>query len=156
MSYIYPSWWNTTITLFNKYEDPQTQVISWFKHTISGCFWSYTGKKVKINDVSLDTSSTICRIREDSLFLPKYQWEQLPNDQMGNFFTLGRGDIIVKGVVADEIDEYTAGHRATDLLSKYGKYQECIEVGTIAINVGGGRNNPHYRVEQDSSRAWNY
>lgn len=156
MSYIYPSWWNTTITLFNKYEDPQTQVIRWFKHTITGCFWSYTGNKVKINSVSLDTSSTICRIREDSSYMPKYQWEQLPNDTMGNFFTLGRGDIIVKGEISDEIDEYTTGHRSTDLLSKYAKYQECIDVGTIADNTGGGRNNPHYRVSDDSSRAWEY
>ena len=156
MSYIYQTWWNTTITLYNKYEDPQTQVVRWFKHKIDGCFWSYTGNKVKINNVSLDTSSTICRIREDDKFLPKYDWEQLPNDVMGDYFTLGRGDIIIKGDISDDIDEYVSGHRSTDLLSKYGKYQECIEVGTIAINVGGGRNNPHYRVSDDSARAWEY
>lgn len=156
MSYVYPSWWNTTITLYNKYEDPQTHVIRWFKHTIDGCFWHYTGNKVKINNVSLDTSDTLCRIREDDRFISKHQWEQLPNDQMGEFFTLGRGDIIIKGDVDDEINEYATGHRSTDLLSKYSKYQECIEVGTIAINTGGGRNNPHYRVSDDSARAYEY
>lgn len=62
------------------------------------------------------------------------------------YFTVGLGDIIVKGEVADSIDEYVSGKRSSDLLQKY-KMQGCIEVQKVAINTGGGRNSPHYYVE---------
>lgn len=143
----YPQWWNTTITIFNKYEDTQTNVVTWYKKTVADCFWKYTGDKVKIGEVILETNNTICRIPENEIFLERYQWEELPNDQMGNYFTLAPGDIIVKGTVDDNIDEYQKGHRSTDLIAKYKRLQGCMEIEEVAINVGGGRNNPHYFVK---------
>ena len=35
----YPIWWNTTITIYNKYEDPQTHVITWFRKVVNGAFF---------------------------------------------------------------------------------------------------------------------
>lgn len=147
MNEIYPQWWNTTITIYNKYEDKQTQVITWHKHVVTGCFWKYTGDTVNIGQTVLETKNIICRVPEQSDFLERYQWEQLPNDQMANYFTLSQGDILVKGEVDDVIDEYVKGHRSTDLLEKYKRLQGCLEVDQVAINVGGGRNNPHYYVK---------
>lgn len=152
----YPPWWDKTITIYNKYEDPQTQVITWYRHVVNECFWQYTVNKLKINNTVFDTSSIICRIPEDDEFIQKHLWVNLPNDEMENFFTLGGGDIIVEGEVEDTIDEYALGHTASDLLNKYSKYQQCIEIGEIALNIGTARNNPHYLVSDGSSRAWNY
>lgn len=147
MSKNYPQWWNTTITIYNRYEDIQTQVVTWHKHTVSGCFWKYTGNTVTVGQTVLETKDIICRVPEQEDFLERYEWEQLPNDQMENYFTLSPEDIIVKGEVDDVIDEYTKGHRSTDLLEKYKRLQGCMEVEQTAINVGGGRNNPHYYVK---------
>lgn len=142
----YPIWWETTLTIYNKYEDPQTQVVKWYRHTVNNCFWKYVGDKLTIGEVVLDTNSIICRIPEDSAFLEKYQWINIPNDEMSNYFTLGNGDIIIKGEVEDEIDEYKSGMRSTDLINKYKGLQGCMEINEVSINVGRGRNNPHYYV----------
>lgn len=143
----YPIWWDTTITIYNKYIDPQTQVITWYRYVVEDCFWKYVGDKVKINQTVLETNNIICRIPEHEKFLEKYLWVQKPNDKIGNYFTLGTGDIIVKGEVVDTINEYTPGHRSTDLRTKYKSLQGCLEVQEVAINIGIGRNNPHYYVK---------
>lgn len=143
----YPIWWDTTLTIFNRYEDPQTQIITWFKNTVDYCFWKYTGDKVTIGETVLETNNIICRIPQNSKFKEKYEWIALPNDEMGNYFTLGKGDIIIRGSITDTIDEYTAGKRSTDLIAKYKELQGCMEVQEIGINTGIGRNNPHYYVK---------
>lgn len=142
----YPIWWDTTITIFNKFEDPQTNIVTWYKTVVNNCFWKNAGNKVNVNQVVIETDNTICRIPQQLNFMEKYQWINLPNDQMGTYFTLGPGDIIVKGEVSDIINEYSAGHRSSDLLTKYKALQGCIEIQQCAINTGIGRNNPHYYV----------
>jgi len=140
----YSSWWNTTVTIYNKYTDPQTQLVKWYRYVIKDCFWKYSGDKVTINNVVLDTKSIICRIRVNDQFLEKYQWVNIPNDEMGNYFTLSQGDIIVKGEVDDEINEYQSGKRSSDLKKKYKALQGCMEIQEWSNNTGGGRGNEHY------------
>ena len=142
----YPVWWEETLTIYNRYQDPLTKRVSWFKHTVSGCFWKDTGNKITVGDTVLETNDIICRIPENPAFLEAYQWINIPNDQKENYFTIGQKDIIVRGDVSDIIDEGTSGHRSTDLLAKYKKLQGCLEVERIAVNVGAGRCNPHYYV----------
>lgn len=143
----YPIWWDTTITIYNKFEDPQTQVVTWYRNVVENCFWKYVGDKIVINQTVLETNNIICRIPENSLFLEKYKWIQLPNDEMSQYFTLGAGDIIIKGEVDDVVNEYTAGYRSSDLVAKYKNLQGCMEVQQITLNTGIGRNNPHYFVK---------
>ena len=143
----YPSWWNTTITIYNRYEDKQTNLVTWFRHKVDGAFWKYTGDKVVINNTVLETKNIICRIRKDDAFLEKHEWIAIPNDQMSNYFTLSQGDIIVKGEVADEINEYVSGKRSTDLKKKYKDLQGCLEIQEWSNNTGGGRGNEHYFVK---------
>lgn len=147
MSNLNPIWWDTTLTIYNKYKDPQTQLIRWYRKSVTNCFWKNVGDKVNINQVVLETNNIICRIPEQENFREKYLWIAIPNDQMGNYFTLGPGDIIIKGEVSDIIDEYTAGHRASDLIAKYKDLQGCMEIQQVSINTGIGRNNPHYFVK---------
>lgn len=142
----YSSWWDSTLTVYNKYTDPVTKVITWHRHVITNCFWKYVGEKVHINNTILETKDIICRIPKREDFLPKYQWEALPNDDMPNYFTLGENDVIINGEVDDIIDEYTAGHRVSDLIKKYKALQGCMTIEKVAINTGGGRGNEHYYV----------
>ena len=143
----YPIWWDTELTIFNKYEDAVTNLITWYKHTVSNCFWKYVGDKVTVGNTVLETNNIICRIPQDDAFLENYLWVSLPNYEMGNYFTLSQGDIIVKGNVSDVIDEYQSGHRSSDLLAKYKKLQGCMTIERFSINIGSGRNNPHYYIK---------
>jgi len=142
----YPVWWDTAITIYNRYEDPETNIVTWYSHIIEGAFWKYTGSKVIVGETVLETNTITCRIRKDDSFMEKYEWIQLPNDKMADYFTLGQGDIIIKGAITDTVDEYTSGSRASDLIAKYKQLQGCMEVQDVAINVGAGRCNEHYYV----------
>ena len=144
---VYPVWWDTTVTIYNKFTDPQTRVISWYKHTVNNCFWKYTGDKINIGETVIQTNDTICRIPKNENYLDKYVWESLSNDKMSEYFTLGVGDIIIKGTVNDIIDEYTPGHRSSDIMAKYKKLQGCIMIESFSINTGVGRCSEHYFVK---------
>lgn len=150
----YPIWWDTTITIYNRHENPETGVITWYRRTIPNCFWKYTGNKIAFanyysanNAMVLETNDTICRIPESTKYLPNYSWINVPNDKKGNYFTLKLGDIIIKGEVDEEINEYQTGHRSTDLVAKYKNLQGCIEITKYSDNTGLGRANKHYYVK---------
>lgn len=140
----YPIWWDTTVTIYNKFVDANTGVVTWYRTVVTDCFWSLQGTKVSVGDVVLDSKSVLCRIPKDEKFLDKKDWVTLASDQRSNYFTLGQSDIIVKGEVDDIINEYQSGHRSTDLLSKYRDYQWCMEISDYSNNTGVGRNNEHY------------
>jgi len=143
----YPSWWNETITIYNKYTDPVSKLITWHRHVVVGAFWKNIGEKINIGNVVIETDTIICRIRKDEEFLPKHEWKNLPNDEMEDFYTLGRGDIIIRGRVEDEVDEYTKGYKSTDLVNKYKDLQGCMTIDKVTINTEGGRGNEHYLVK---------
>lgn len=147
MNNIYPPWWNTTITLYNKFVDPQTNIVRWYRHVINGVFWKYAGNKIVIDKTVLETNDIICRIRKDELFRNKFEWVRLPNDEMPNYFTLAPEDIIIKGKVDDEINEYQSGKRATDLKKKYKSLQGCLEIQQWTDNTGNERGIEHYYVK---------
>lgn len=143
----YSSWWNETITVYNKFTDPVSKLITWHRHVVNGAFWKDVGNKINIGDTVIETNTIICRMRIDEAFLPKHEWVALPNDEMDNFYTLGRGDLIVRGEVNDIVDEYTKGQKFTDLINKYKDLQGCMTIDKVAINIGGGRGNEHYLAQ---------
>lgn len=143
----YPVWWDTTITVYNKYTDPQTQLVSWYKTKVDKAFWKYIHDKVTIGEVVLESNKIICRIRETDKYMDKYLWNDLSAENKANYFTLGQGDIIIKGDVSDTVDEYTAGKRSTDLIEKYKELQGCLEVQIVHDNTGVGRGLPHYLAQ---------
>lgn len=150
----YPVWWDTTITIYNRHENPETGIITWYHTVIPKCFWKYTGNKIAFsnyysanNSMVLETNDTICRIPINEKYRENYDWINIPNDQKGDYFTLKLGDIIIKGEVDEEINEYQAGHRSTDLIAKYKALQGCIEITKFSNNSGAGRVNEHYYVK---------
>lgn len=140
----FPIWWDTTVTIYNKFTDNQTSVVRWYKHTATDCFWKLSGSELRVGETVLDSKAIVCRIPKDDRFLEKQEWITKPNDEMANYFTLAQGDIIVKGECDFVIDEYTKGHRSTDLLGKYREYQACMEITEFSNNTGIGRNEEHY------------
>ena len=140
----YPSWWNTTVTVYNKYEDPETRQISWFRHTRPGCFFKYTGNKISVGETTLETDTVICRVPISTAFKESYSWNAL--SVKSGYFTFSPGDIVAKGIISDGIDEYTSGQRSSDFLKKHKKLQGCFVVNACSINTGEGRGLEHYYV----------
>lgn len=143
MTYV-PAWWEKDITVYNRYEDKVSNVVTWYRHHLSNCFFAYEGNQLTIGSTVLETNTTICRIPQNKRYKAKYLWEELSDKN--NYFTLGTGDIIVLGNVSDLIDEYASGHRSTDLINKYKDLQGCIRIQSVALNIGTARCIPHYLV----------
>ena len=142
----YPSWWDSTITIYNKFTDNTTRVTRWYRHIIEKqCFWKNVGSKVNIGDIVLDTESITCRIPEQADFLQAYDWVNLPNDQKSLYFTLQPEDIVIHGEALDDIDEYTAGSRATDIINKY-RLRGCIVIREVSVDTMTGMITPHYHI----------
>lgn len=142
----FPKWWDTTITVYNKFQDPQTDIIKWYRTVVDNCFWKYSDNKVVINNTILDSNKIVCRIPKDDRYLPRYEWENKPNDTMKDYFTLGVGDIVVKGLIEEDIDEYVSGKHSTDLINKFKKLQGCMIIEAMSDNSGTMRNNKHYYI----------
>ena len=142
----YPAWWDKTITIYNKFEDPVTSLIKWYRHSVSDCFVKNEHTKLYIGNTTLESNVILCRIPKQDDFLARHEWIQKPNDEMGSYFTLGIGDIIVFAEVDDEISEYTPGHRASDVTEKYKNLQGCMNIESLTINTGPERCYEHYLV----------
>lgn len=141
MSDMYPVWWDTTVTLFNKYEDSKGEV-TWYKTVLTGCFWKYETDYQRVDNATQMTKVLLCRVRKSSDFLENYVWKE--ESSKDSYFTFNDGDILIKGEVEDTINEYTTGQRASDLLKKY--KDKCAEITECRINVGAGRVCEHYLV----------
>ena len=145
------AWWDKTITVYNKFVDPTTQRISWYRTVIKNCFWKAENLMFSMGRYGVSTigvvtenKTIICRIPKDKRFVDKRTWKNL--EDKTNRFTLANGDIIILGEVSDVIDEYTPGQRSTDLVTKYKEFDECLEIDTYVNNVQTGVNLEHYRI----------
>ena len=145
----YPNWWNSTITVYNRYEDPVTQLVTWYRTVLSDCFWKvnvgvvYDSPAITKNY----TNMIVCRIPKNDNYLSAYNWKRLDGENRALKFTLQVGDIVVNGEVNDTINEYVKGQRSTDLVERY-KDLGVIRIENTADNSDEARNIPHYLVSQ--------
>ena len=118
---------NTTITLFNRYEVKTDNgiEIQWNKTVLENCFFSAVQSTI-LSDITLSPSfNYVCRIPESDKFLADYSGQS-------GFFTLHPDDIIVRGEVSDVISD-TDGKRAADLLNRYNG--RAFTVKEVSINT---------------------
>ena len=137
----YPIWWNTTVTLYNRYEAKNGET-TWYRTVLTGCFWKYITDYTRTNDATEMTKVLLCRVRKNSNFLVDHEW--YASDDKDTYFTFNEGDILIEGEVDDTIDDYTKGSRSSDLLKKY--KSRCAQITECRINVGDGRVAEHYVV----------
>lgn len=143
----YPAWWNTTITLYNKFVDPKSKKSIWYEHIIPDCFYSKTQEEIIINNTKIVSDVSTCRLRVNDKFIPKDEWNELSPEDKYDFFTLCSGDIIVTKAIDFKIDEYVSGKRSSDLKNLYSDWPGSFVINSVRINVGGGRGNEHYHVK---------
>jgi len=142
----YPRWWDKTVTLFMKYVDPDTNEVAWTRKVINNCFFKETKTRKASGNTFVETTQSILRIPENSLYRDPSTWYAMPEVERQAYFTLKNGDVVVAAEVTDIPDEYTTGNRMSDCLEKYKKLYPCFEIDVISINIGIGRAQPHYYV----------
>lgn len=145
-SSLYPIWWNSVITIYNRYENPVTQQITWYRHYLFNCFRQNARTQMVNGQTVYNSNNIIIRIPQNNRYAEYKDWINIPNVNQGSFFTLHSGDIIVDGIVTDIINEYTSGKRSDDIRSKYKDLGICITINSWQNNTGSGRVCPHYYV----------
>lgn len=140
----YPEWWNSTVTLYNKFVDRDSGEIKWFRTVLTDCFYNHTVEKLSVGQTVIESNVSVCRVRVNDKFVNKRVWNEFDDNNRSEHFTLSIGDIIVAGDVDFEVDEYTKGKRSSDLVAEYKEWPGCFTVETASINVGPGRGNEHY------------
>lgn len=93
-----------TVTLYHQYKEiaDGKSVTKWSKTVLKNCYFGTETVK-QLNGTTLSmASSFVCRIPRNAV----------------NFIALSPGDIIVRGEIADEIED-VSGKRNSDLLNKY-------------------------------------
>ena len=124
--------WDKTITLYNKSEN-EDGLITWYRHKLEECFWKHKKSGSDAGNVRTETDEGIIRIPAQANYVSAYDWQNLSNAEKGEYMTLKKDDLIFLGDVSEEIDEYTAGKRSSDLIAKY-KLLGSVSVVSVVIN----------------------
>ena len=141
MSDMYPVWWETTVTLYNRYEATNGE-ITWYRTVLEGCFWKYETDYNQVDDVTQMTKVLLCRVRKSADYLENFEWQEISDKN--SYFTFNEGDILIRGEITDTVDEYVKGSRSSDLLNKY--KDRCAVITECRNNTGTGRVCEHYLV----------
>ena len=136
----YPPSWADTVTLYNQHRtdiDGRARTV-WLRTVLQGCFYG-SKKRQQLSGMTLVSVDThLVRIRASARYKPPAEWRRLTSDQAADYFTLGKGDVVVKGEVEDSIPD---NRSASDILNKY---PDSFEVNEVKDNSGPGRFSAHY------------
>lgn len=113
----YPEWWNKTLTIYNKSVGEDDEV-KYIRRVVNNCF-------AKISPV-YSTSSDLGSVKNQTIV-------RIP---LGDII-VNAEDIIIIGKIDDEIDEYTNGMRAADILKKYRCANNAFTVKSVTVNNYG-------------------
>lgn len=120
-----PAWWDKTLTLYHCIEDSVTHTVTWQRSILNNCFWKQTISQPQTQLSTTSECSTIVRIPSADT-------------------SIDVGDLLVLGLVEDEIDEYTSGQRASDLLARY--KDRALKIQSIVDNNQALVDCPHLRI----------
>jgi len=135
---------NADITVFNKFIDITSTppVESYWSRQIEGVAWENRKGSNKIatgGNVSIEQATIYIPVVDNDIdYLDFREWSQ--ESVKSKFWTLGIGDIIVRGKVPDEIG---AGFSVSDLKRKYA---DVLTITTVDLMDNGSRSLHHWKV----------
>lgn len=132
-------YWNKPITIYNAYED-STGEKKYIRHNLNNCFVKRMDIRTADGTATTRTGDTIVRIPKQENYISAYEWQK---STAYNMLTVQVGDIIVLGLVNDEIRELENGKRSKDLKKKY-QAMGVIEVAEFNDNTFLPL--PHYHI----------
>jgi len=119
---------NADLTLYNRYIDPITRAAKYQRTVIVSVFWENRKavNRSKAGDIASDQAAVYIPFARGMNYIRPRAWQALTT-KTGRW-TLQEGDVIVKGVVADEI---TTGFTVSDLEAKYDDVLTITSVDTM-------------------------
>lgn len=128
---------NADMTIYSQKIDPKTKFAIYIPTQIQNVYW-YTDQRMEVDQNGVHSACVYkVRIPEESVSHLNYTdfltWNSL--DDANGYWTIQKGDIVVKGLVDDEISA------ASDLFKKY---SQVFRINTYSDNRIGGL--PHFRI----------
>lgn len=123
---------NTSISVFNKYTEPNTRDVSYKKHLIKEVFWD-DSLGINLNAGYENADKVNAYIPFDKNDLSEYKE---PKEYNGTGWTLQNGDYMIKGEV--DIDEV----KGIKDLSAY----EVFEITVVDVKDFGSYNMQHFEI----------
>lgn len=123
---------NKDLTLYNAFYDPQTERTSYTRTHIFDVDWqantlsNLTDRGINISTVISCFIPFLSDVKGGKTYLSPQEFRKLKSSDLDKYFTLDKGDYIVKGIVAFDFNNQQGG-KLKDL-------QDLYEVGTI-VNV---------------------
>lgn len=133
---------NADVTVYNKYIDSTTRSEKYQRSTVYGVVWQDT-KGVTNSKSQLAANVALVMIPYTVANYAAYRtpktWQALVSKSA--CWTLQEGDVLIKGIVADEI---TGGFTMTDLRAKY---DNVVSIASIAAMSEGSQGSQHWEVD---------
>lgn len=127
---------NSSMTIYNKYFNPITRADSWQRHVIYEVFWDSTSGITQYKGLIPNDKVTIY-IPFNSNYMNFFIDPKTFQINHTGYWTIQNGDIIVKGIINDEIT------KQSELESEY---PNVFNVSSITINNYGSPNMRHIEV----------
>lgn len=134
---------NADITIYNKWYNRTTRLDEWKRVQIKDVEW-YGGHAVTVTDHGLNTADTytvripLASAPFNRVFTVPENWASASSDALAQFWTLQAGDIVVRGLVGEDIT------KAADVTNKY---SECFTVTGWRDNRRGSTIVQHWRID---------
>ncbi len=131
---------NTDITIYNKYTDPTTRAEKYQRTVVSDVVWQGAKASSAANGGLLASNSAAIYIPmvRGTQYVKPIAWQALVT-KTGKW-TLAEGDVIVKGIVTDEI---TGGTTMTTLKATY---DDVLTITSVDTMDQGSANMQHWQV----------
>lgn len=139
---------NSDITIYNKCYDEETQSYSKYKRTYIKGVNIQIDKAVSVGDKGLNTADNV------SVYIPftadfsnkKYikpkEYDRLSDKDKEYYFTIGKGDIIVKGIIDFDI----TGRDKNTIKHLNNLYDDVYTITNISTNDFGSLSMQHWEV----------
>lgn len=127
---------NAHITIYNKYIDVATRTEKYQRSEIYNCVWQASRSVSRFKEqVQSNTLLVLIPFASDTGYQEPKAW-QIDRDG----WTLQEGDIVVRGLVTDEID---TEYRVSDLRTEH---QNVFAIASIACMDNGSPNVNHWEL----------
>ncbi len=131
---------NDTITVWNKWRNPETNKDEWFRHVITGCSWEHKAVREVDGQTARLASVFSVLISENPQYRAAGEWA----DDKITFFTLQEGDLVALGVQSAEI---TGAAPNTESAVRQNLAPEVFTIRVFVDNTGGYKRGKHYYLE---------
>ena len=132
---------DATITIWNKWRNPDTQKDEWFRHVVPRCSWEHKAVRTVSGQTASIASVISVLISESPMFKPGQEWAA---GDKAAFFTLRTGDLVALG---EQTAEITGVAPYTESGLRQSLAPEVFTVKIAKDNTAGYKWGKHYYAE---------